>query len=1354
MTHTDLISQSAFEDIIDTLPCSVSQTRFWFLEKMEPGNTALNVAVRWEIRGRFNAENIERAFRMVIDRHEVLRTRFVEKDGEPMQQIVAAAPFKLSIIDLTRLPDATRMEEARSISIREAQTPFDLTQAPLIRATMLQLAEDRAQLLITVHHIAFDGWSIRVLGREIGKIASALDAGRAPEMPELQLQYADFSLWQRDFMQSESFAEDTAYWVEKLSDAPYFEIPTDKTRPPRQTFGGEIVSLVVPGEVSDKLTELARREGVSLFSLGAATITTALHRFTGESDIVIGTQVANRDDTDLEDLIGVFINNIVLRLDAQGNPTFIELLQRSSAIVQEGLTRTHVPFDDLVRKLRRTPDLSRSPLYSVNFIFQGAFMENARYGGFDLTGLPSESPGALLDFNFLLVRRPDHWRASLEFNTDLFDKATAQRLLDLWALSMKAAAETPAGRISELNVISREDYSALANRRPIPDYPRDKNAAAIFAEVAAVQPHAIALTEGARNMSYAELERRANQMARMLQNLGARKGRRIAVVAPRSIETIITFLAAIKTGAAYMPLDADYPTDRLDYMLDDCAPAVLVAHKDAREKVSHFKGPIIDLDVASADSAESDAPVLCEALATDPIYLMYTSGSSGKPKGALVPHRGIVRFALAQDKLHLGPPHTFLHTCALAFDASAQEIWCPLLSGARVSIVRNHPPSVSDIADAIAETGVTAAVLPTAIFHLLAEHRPQALRGLKQLIVGGEVLSPAAVRRVYGAVPEIEILNGYGPTENTVVGTVFPVPRDFPLDTPLPIGAPVRATDVYVVDRYGHLAPPGGIGELYLGGDGVAIGYHNRPDLTAEKFVPDTFSGEPGEPGARLYRTGDITRLRPDGLLDYVGRSDFQVKVRGMRIELGEIESALVTHDSVGEAVVITRETPTVGKALFAYVTPSTDRIEPLENLPSALHAYLNEKLPRHMVPSAISVLRTLPQTPNGKVDRRALPEIDAFISQALSAPNAAPAENLPDTPLNETQLRVRTMWQTLLKTDKAIGLDDSFFDLGGHSLLALRLLARVEEEFGRKLEILTLFRQPTLRQFSALLSDVPAARAAATVEDWQIFKLQPNGSKPPIIAIDNPILYYALSKRLGADQPFTSLQLYNPDRPQALDPQSFPEVAAQYIRLLKIAHPKGPYILTGLCIAGSLAVEVARQLQAAGDTVEAVIAYDAWRPGYTKSLPLHQRLAIGLADRLDVHARRWRSFQKGDLSFEEWATSFKFMQKFADIALKLNLLKQAPKLAESFDPPWYQRHLVNAREGYMVNAYEGDLLLFKSEQALRGPYFDADLGWARITNGRTELHGATGNHLSMLAEPNAEGVAKIVADFLSAKAR
>ncbi len=1340
MTRRHHIGATAPATVIDTLPCSVTQSRFWFLEKMEPGNAALNVALRWDIRGRFRAETIEQAFRTVIARHEVLRTRFIEIDGEPHQQILADAPFKLSVIDLTRLPTSTRMEEARAHSVREAQAPFDVSQAPLIRATLLQLEDDHAHLLIAIHHIAFDGWSIRVLGREIGEIAAALDAGRAPNLPDLPLQYGDFSLWQREFMQSQSFSDDTDYWLKRLSDAPYFEIVTDRPRASRQTFNGAIVSEMVPHDVSDKLTEFARTEGVSLFSVGVATITAALHRFTGETDIVIGTQVANRDDTDLENLIGVFINNIVLRLDAQGDPRFDDLLKRCADTIGDGLARAQAPFDGLVRQLRQAPDLSRTPLYSVNFIFQRAFMENARYGEFELAGIPSESPGTLLDFNVMLVQRPDGWRASLEFNTDLYDRRTAERMLELWQQTMRAAANAPLSPISKLEVVSDANKALLSRPRPLPPYPRDKTAHALFAEIAAARPDSIALIEGARRMTYGELERRSNQLARRLQSLGARRGRRVAIVAPRSIETIVSFLGVIKAGASYMPLDGDYPMERLSYMLDDCAPAVVIVHKDARDKIGAFNGPVVDLDIAGMEMAESDAPIESDATALDPIYLMYTSGSTGKPKGAIIPHRGIVRFARAQEGfLTLGPQHTMLHVCALAFDASAQEIWCALLNGSPIAIIKSHPPTLAQIADTIAEHNCTIGILPTALFHLLAEHRPEALRGMKQLVIGGDVLSPAAVLRVYQADPDIEIVNGYGPTECTIISTLYSVPRDITPTTVLPIGPLIGATDGYVVDRYGNLASPGALGELYIGGDGVGLGYHNRPELSAEKFLPDTISNTPG---GRLYRTGDIVRLRPDSLLEYIGRSDSQVKIRGMRVEPGEIEAALAAHESVGEAIVVARDVPPAGKKLFAYVSPAVDRIEPLEALPHILHEHLSRTLPPHMVPSGISVLRVLPQTPNGKVDRRALPDIPVLGASVMERTAAASAEAAPQNEtLSETQIRLRDIWRDVLKQDQ-IGLSDSFFDLGGHSLLAFRMFARVEDEFGRKLEILQLFKAPTLRQFSALLNAAPAPRAVEPIEDWQVIRLQPNGSKTPIIAIDNPILYYHLSKQLGPDQPFTCLQLFNPDRPQSVASETFPEIAAQYVRLLKAAHPTGPYILMGLCIAGALAAEVARQLQAGGDDVRLVVTYDTWRPGFTKSQSLLDRIALDVVDRIDVHVRRWKNFRKGEMTASEWLMSFKFAYAIAEFAVKLGLLKEPPKRATGWTPPWFQRHLLNARKNYENPGFAGDLIVFKSEQTPRGPLFDPQMGWRDTSGGHVIVHDARGGHLTMLSEPNAPAIA------------
>lgn len=900
------------------LPVTPAQERCWFLNKLRPGTPSLNVSVRWEIVGRFPAPAIEQAFRTIIERHEMLRTRFVEIDGLPQQEVFDAAPFKLSVVDLTMLPEERKLDQMNEIGRREAQAPFDLSVAPLIRAVLVRLEDERAFLMLTIHQSAFDGWSIRVLGRELGAIGAAICEGRPHNLPDLPLQYGDYALWRQECLQEGSLAPEEAYWRQKLDGAAYFEVEPDKERPPERTPNSAMVSIDLPYEFGLKLEDVAKQRGTSFFNMGSAIIISLLHRYTGKTDVSFGTQIAGRDDTDLENLIGVFINNIVIRNDLSDNPKFDDLMARVTTTSREAMANQNMPFHKLVEALRPPRDVQRTPLISVNVILQKAFMEDMDYGAFKLLGRPSPTPGALYDFTFLMVGRLHGWRMTVEYNTDLFEKSTAEQLLHAWREVMEAVVADPAVRI-----------------------------------------------------------------------------------------------------------------------------------------------------------------------------------------GALLP----------------------------------------------------------------------------------------ALK-----------------------------------------------PRDL-----------------------------------------------------EKKFARDA-----------------------------------------------AIEEALLAHADVEEAVAVSRVAEGEGVAPYAYVAPMTTSRRPLETLPALLMQQVAARNVRS--PRGISVLASLPRTASGDIDLAALPPPP----KASLLPQAA--VELRETP-TEVEAKLIQIWREQLSVQN-VDRNSNFFDLGGHSLLAVRMITQASQVFGHKLDVLALFKAPTVRQFAEHIA-LHITPSAEKREDWKIVPIQPNGSGAPVMAINNTILYYGLAKQLGEGQPFIGVQNYKPDADAPNEVRSMEQIASDYVKLIREAQPKGPYVLVGLCVAASIAYEVAQQLTAEGEKPPVVIMFDSWAPGHFQSLPAHHKMARRVASWMHLQQGRLSDLRSGRTNLKDFLLRFHFVQRFCAFAARVGLMKKMPE-RDFMWQPGFEGYLTRARAEYRPKPYAGDVLIFRSAEFPSGPLFDKKFGWGHLIGGRLQITDIDGGHLTMCSGDRAGIVARHIEAFVA----
>jgi amino acid adenylation domain-containing protein len=1046
------------------LPVSFGQERLWFLDRFSPGSATYNLPTFYRLRGELEVPALAAALAALVARHEVLRTVFHAVDGEP-QQVVRTpvyAPPGLPLVDLSALTDTIRNAEAALLARQESARPFDLERGPLLRATLLRLDGAEHLLLLDVHHIVSDGWSVEVMLREL----AAFYAGAGASLPGLPVQYADFAFWQRRWLAGEALAEKLAYWRHRLAGRPaQLDLPADRPRPAVQSFRGGVESLRLPDELALALERTGHEQRATLFMTLLAAFQTLLHRWSGQENVVVGTPTANRNRPEIQELIGFFVNTLVLRSDLAGEPAFGEVLARVREAALGAYAHQDLPFDRLVTELAPERDPARTPLFQVMFALNhGGEGTHSFAPGLEAEALEVGEVSSKFDLSLHLTRVGPALHASAEYSSALFDADTVRRMLGHLAALLAGIAADPQARISELPLLSEAERAQLLAgwNETRAEFPRTVPVHRLFAARAAAAPEAPALLWDGGHLTYGELDARASSLARRLRALGVGAGTLVALILERSPELVIAALAVLKAGGGYVPLDPKDPAERLSFVLDDTRAPVVVgnggaggdlpAARLAREaahapRLLLLEGP--EMSAEGSGAAWDD-----ETDAESTAYVIYTSGSTGRPKGVEVPHRAIGRLVIGTDYVHLGPGDRVAHLSNPAFDAAVFEVWGALLNGAALVVVpREIALAPARLADLLRAREVTTMFLTTALFNLMVREAPGAFATLRDVLFGGEAVDPAVVRLCLAAGPPARLLHVYGPTESTTFTTWHRVTAVDEGDT-VPIGQPLANTTVHVVDRRLRPVPVGVPGELTIGGDGLAHGYLHRPGLTAERFVPDPFAVTAGA-GSRLYRTGDLVRRRAGGEIEFLGRLDTQVKVRGFRIELGEIEAALLTHPAVGAAVVLAREDSPGDRRLAAYVVAR----EP-EPRPDAaeLRAFLEQRLPAYMVPSAFVGLAALPLNPNGKVDRRALP--------APEAPESGGAYVAPRTDLER---EVAAVWAEVLGVER-IGLYDNFWHLGGHSLLATKVLSRLHAALGVDLPVATIFNAPTLAGFAAAL--------------------------------------------------------------------------------------------------------------------------------------------------------------------------------------------------------------------------------------------------------------------------------------------
>ncbi|TCP59050.1 amino acid adenylation domain-containing protein [Tumebacillus sp. BK434] len=1048
----ELWYDTEIEDI--QMPLSFAQQRLWLLDQLAPGSPLYNIPLVMRLTGNLNVQALEKSYNEMIFRHESLRTVFTQIEGEPVQLIREAIPLPIKILDIQDAKDVEA--EIHEIAAAERARPFDLEKGPLSRLQLLKSGPEEHVLLLTMHHIISDGWSLNVFIQEIGLLYRAFSTGRPSPLSELSIQYADYACWQRDNLQGEALEEKRAYWREKLGgELSVLQLPTDRPRPAVQTHRGHVVDLSAPQALMEKLHAIGRREGATAYMVYLAAFKVLLSRYSGQTDLLVGSPVAGRNNTQLEPLIGFFINTLVMRTDLSGDVTFTELLRRVKRTTLDAFAHQDVPFEMLVADLQPERNLSHSPLFQVMFALQNTPAGNLEVEGITFEQLLVEGDTAKFDLTLNLQELSDRLHITFEYNADLFDAATVLRMGGHFVRLLTAIAGQPDAEIAALPLLSAVETERVLiewNRtaEDLPELP----VPALFEQQAARTPEKTALLVAGQTVTYRELNERANRLARRLQAIGIRSGQLVGVALERSAELYIALLAIGKAGAAYVPFDTSYPAERLSYMLADSGvEAMLTVQKLAGLLPAHDAQMLLldDPQTRSALAQESGADLPLSATADSAAYVMYTSGTTGTPKGILIPHRGIVR-------LVYGPRAAFPYTAddmamqyaPISFDASTLEIWGALLNGATLFVYPPYQASVEELGQAVQYQGVTALFLTAGLFHQMVDTHPEGLRGLRLLASGGDVISAPHVQKVVGQLG-IPFFNLYGPTEVTSVTTAHEVRTAAEAGTSLPIGRPIANTTAYVLDSRMQPVPIGVAGELHVGGSGLAIGYLNHPELTEQKFVPSPF-----QPGERLYKTGDLVRWLADGTLEFRGRLDQQVKIRGFRIEPGEVEAAIEQHPAVLRSAVMAREDVPGLKRLVAYLI-----LEPAADCDAvSLRVFLLDKLPDYMVPSAFVVLEEFPLNANQKIDYRALPVPEGGLERT--------AEYV--APRTEAEVKVAALYAELLGVDQ-VGAYDHFFELGGHSLLGARLVSRVRETFAAELPLRALFEHPTVAGLARLLT-------------------------------------------------------------------------------------------------------------------------------------------------------------------------------------------------------------------------------------------------------------------------------------------
>jgi amino acid adenylation domain-containing protein len=1319
-------------------PLSSAQKRLWFLDKLQPNSAVYNVPTVLALRGPLELELFRQALETIVERHRTLRTVFDSADDAPFQKINPIGPIDLPLIDLSALTSHDRVREVDKLVAREVRRPFDLARDLMVRACLVKLSASEHILILVTHHIASDEWSLRLLLKEWAELYTASRENREAAVPQLPIQYTDFAAWQQEWLESDASQVHLEYWRKQLKGAAALQIPTTRPRPASQSFHGAICTAVLPKELATALKDFSRQNDATLFMTLLAGFKAVLYRYTQQEDIVVGCPIAGRNRAETEPLIGFFVNTLALRSRIEAHNTFRELLAQVKEKTLAAYNHQDVPFDRIVEEVHPERSSNRMPLVQVVFALNNEYVEDQLFPGVYAEEIETGTGTSKFDITFVTKDTPAGLSAVVEYNSDLFHEMFIQRLLGHFEQLLGGMLADPDEKIARLPLITPREREFLIHELNRTERPYSRSACVqeIFETQVSKTPDATAFKYGSETITYRDLNARANQLAHYLTNGKAGAGTLVGVYLDRSIEMIVSFLGILKAGAAYVPLDLSYPKERLSFMIADSKMPLILTDSLHAKDLPTGEVPALCLDEAWSVIRDEPRQLPPNSANADSLaYVIYTSGSTGQPKGVPVPHRGITRLVCNTDYVQITPDDRIAQASNASFDAATFEIWGALLTGATVvGINKDTALSPSDFARTLQTEKISILFLTTALFNQLAREVPGVFATLQTVLFGGEAVDPKWVSAVLECDPPRRLLHVYGPTENTTFSSWYHIKNLSEEALTVPIGRPIANSELYILDPEQQPVPLGINGEVYVGGDGLAHGYWNRPELTGSKFADHPFRS-----GARLYRTGDLARFDEEGNVEFVGRIDHQIKLRGFRIELGEIEALLAKHPNVSNNVVMLREDTPGDKRLVAYVIPKDGTPDPAD-----LRTHLRSQLPDYMVPAAVVFMEAFPLTPNEKIDRKALP---------------VPEQNRPElnrsfiAARDEIERQLVKIWETVLGV-QPVGIADNFFDLGGHSLLAVKVFSQIEKQIGRKLPLATLFRAPTVEQVAALLREENQSQSWSTIVD-----IQPNGSKPPFFWIHTlggdgggGFFYYRkLAELLGPDQP--SFGIRSPQEPFT----RIEEMARFYVSEIKKFQPEGPYFLGGFCFGGNVAFEMAQYLATMGEEIGLLVMLESSPPNVDQKQSWTATAAKYSLENLVENVKEFVSVSP--------------QQQLAMLKNKSRRLKQ--KIRNRLAPPAPEGpkvelkdmiDLANYPEGYVKYAethwhaltqyrpqpYPGEIVLFRAKkQGLTN--FNHTLGWDALVDDRVQVNVIPGTHENMLQEPNVQIVAAKLRHLLDA---
>jgi amino acid adenylation domain-containing protein len=1295
-------------------PASFGQESLWMAEKLHPEKHLYNIPIVLQIEGDLDMHLLEQSFTQLIERHAAFRTIFQSKNKKLFQVIAASVPISILFDDLSSLNDLEREITLQRLVDAEIDQPFSLTEGPLLRIKLIRLSPNNHFLTIISHHIIGDKWSEQILIRELIELYQAHTERRQAQLPDIPISYADYAKRQRE--EVPQLTSQLEYWRNQLSDLPELNLPTDY-HPENRSYTSIVAPVELDGTIVKSLRDLGRKEGTSLFTTLLTAFKLLLSRYTSQKDITVGSPFADRNQSEIENIIGYFVNPLPLRTQFEGNPSFREAIRRVRTTLSGATQNQEIPLEVLTSRFapRRNPD--QHPLFEALFLMDNFPTEALSVSNLRFTQQKTldEAPKFLLTMNLYLDI--NGVRGAMIGDGSFFEQTTLIRMSCHFKKLLTNVCKNPDTPFFTLPFLTDVEHHQIVVEwnRTDTNYPSEITLDRLFLENVHRDPSAIAIIEKEKRWTYQETDQEANRIAHLLYQNGARKGMTVGLLFDRSPELIFAMLGVLKAGCAYIPIDTKYPETRQSVMLEHASLVV------TKKSYHTGKASIPVLYIENAHPVEHETPLPMTS-GNDVAYVIYTSGSTGIPKGVKVPHRGVTRLFKQSSFLSLKPTDVVAQTLNPCFDASVQEIWGALTSGAQLVFIDHETLlNPSSFGRVLIKHGITAWMTSTAVFNLMANQIPEILAKLRILVFGGEVADPASIAKVAKFGIPNHFYNAYGPTETAVVTTAFQIDRLPQKGEPVPIGKPISNTKIYLLDEHHNPVPVGVPGEIYIGGKAVAYGYIGSKELTS--FITDPFALDPS---AKMYRSGDLGQWLPNGLLVYGGRIDGQIKIRGYRIELGEIESALKRHPDVRDAVVVTHGELSEQKQLAAYIIAEKKVFDQKQ-----LRHFLQSKLPDYMVPNTIVTLEKFPMTSNGKVDRQALPEP---IFRVQNESKIAPRTNI--------EQELMAIWKEAIGSD-SIGVNDNFFDLGGNSLSAVHIITDVEKQFGKTIPISKLFEAPTIESLAHLIQENSVSTKASI-----LVPIQPNGTRPPFFCLHDgfgSLLYCGLlSNNLGTDQPFYGFMPH--DRSGSLMPYKTVEsIATYYIEEMRKVQPNGPYYLGGYCISGPIAFEMAQQLQSIGQQVPLLVLFSSKNPRLSP-IPLTA-----------IERFRRRISRINEVSFSEKMATLSMvvrdsLQVRTSVFLKnfnTLLTGKKPSPEEIFGQETKEL-LLTAESAYYPQPYSGSKITIILPDRTRDDYsFPDDYGWTDVALEGTEIYETSGSHITMFTEKYVDRSAEILAQCI-----